>query len=75
MKKIKKKIMKCFLIFFKNSINNNLWLMEQQDKRKTFLYQLFVESISDKQHYIIHIIMDLISLLNLLCVTIVIKVK
>ena len=49
--------------------------MEQQDKRKTFLYQLFVESISDKQHYIIHIIMDLISLLNLLCVTIVIKVK
>ena len=74
MKKIKKKIMKCFLIFFKNSINN-LWLMEQQDKRKTFLYQLFVESISDKQHYIIHIIMDLISLLNLFCVTIVIKVK
>ena len=49
--------------------------MEQQDKRKTFLYQLFVESISDKQHYRIHIIMDLISLLNLLCVTIVIKVK
>ena len=49
--------------------------MEQQDKRKTFLYQLFVESISDKQHYIIHIIMDLISLVNLFCVTIVIKVK
>ena len=32
--------MKSFFIFLKNSLNNNLHLIEHQDKRKTFLCQL-----------------------------------
>ena len=38
--KICKKVMKSFFIFLKNSLNNNLHLIEHQDKRKTFLCQL-----------------------------------
>ena len=38
--KICKKIMKLFFISLKNSLNNNLCLIEHWDKRKTFLCQL-----------------------------------
>ena len=75
--KICKKVMKSFFIFLKNSLNNNLHLIEHQDKRKLF-YVNFVRWKCiwfDERHYVIHIIIGFIFLLNSHRITIVMKVK